>query len=61
MKHKFICSQCKRDNVTLDATAEFNEDTQRWELASTFQQAFCHDCDGYAYLKKVPIKTEVKS
>lgn len=59
MKHKFICCHCKRDNVTLDANAEFNTDTQRWDLASTFQQAFCHDCDGETSLKKVTIETEV--
>ena len=59
MKHTFICSTCKGDGVTLDANAEFNEDTQKWELASTFQQAFCQDCDGETSLKKVPIENEV--
>jgi hypothetical protein len=46
--------------VTLDANAEFNEDTQKWELASTFQQAFCHDCDGETSLKKVTIENEAR-
>lgn len=45
MKVTYVCSACNSKSVTLDAWAEWDEDTQRWVLGATFDYSYCHDCD----------------
>ena len=40
-----VCSTCGSEDVTLDAWAGWNIETQAWELASTFDYSYCHACD----------------
>lgn len=40
-----VCEICSSDRVHVDAYAEWNIDTQAWELASLFDHSWCYDCD----------------
>ena len=40
------CANCGGSNVLLDAYAFWNDETQDWELAHSFDDARCDDCDG---------------
>lgn len=46
VKLKMTCSHCGSDNVLKDAWVSWNDDLQVWEVESTFDNAFCRDCDG---------------
>lgn len=52
-----ICAACGSHNVKRDAWAEWNEETQAWELGTVFDAGHCDDCDGAATLKEVPKHT----
>ena len=42
---KMSCKSCGSENVLRDAWAEWDSETQRWELSSVFDHAYCDDCD----------------
>jgi hypothetical protein len=50
-----VCAECGGSNVHLDAWADWNEDTQEWELGATFDYAHCDDCDDECTIKEVEI------
>ena len=39
-----VCRHCGSENVSVDATARWNADTQAWELAGLFDNSDCEDC-----------------
>lgn len=47
------CSGCGSENVVTDAFAAFHYATQTWELHSTFDNAFCEECDGECRIEMV--------
>ncbi len=44
-KVKKCCRNCGSTNIKIDAWAEWNEETQEYELSQTFDDAFCEDCE----------------
>lgn len=42
---RYVCSDCGSDNVSLDASAKWSVEEQKWELNATYDQAYCHECD----------------
>jgi hypothetical protein len=41
-----VCSQCHSDDVTARATVQWSNESQQWELASTFDQpTHCNACN----------------
>lgn len=50
------CLNCGSDQLSCDATARWDVDTQDWELSGVFDSKTCDDC-GYEkdYCKEVPI------
>lgn len=49
----FVCGICKSDNVTADAYAEWEVETQKWELSGTFMKGgYCGDCEGETTLEE---------
>ena len=42
---KPVCTYCGSGSVVLDAWACWNTKTQDWDLATTFDDAFCNGCD----------------
>lgn len=41
---KPVCRSCGSDDVTCDATARWDEDTQNWELSGVFDSKTCGQC-----------------
>ena len=39
------CRTCGSEDVRLDAWAEWNISTQRWQLSQTFDAAYCNNCE----------------
>jgi hypothetical protein len=54
MKINMVCSHCRSDQVVRDAWAEWNPETQQWELRNVFDVVYCEVCDGETTLKEVP-------
>lgn len=44
-KQKPICQECGSDDVSFDAAAIWNQETQEYELSSTFDSGSCHNCE----------------
>jgi hypothetical protein len=57
-KIRIICSECGGANVRRDAWAEWNEQHQRWELGTVFDQGFCEDCGVEVTLDEQPLPRE---
>ncbi len=42
-----VCSGCHSDDIIAQATAQWSNESQEWELANTFDQpAHCTSCNG---------------
>ncbi len=54
MKICFVCSVCKSAEVVADAYAEWNMETQAWELQNVFEYSggYCNACDGPTRLEE---------
>lgn len=44
-KQKPICQECGSDDVSFDAAAVWNQETQEYELSSTFDSGGCRNCE----------------
>lgn len=40
------CGHCGSESILNDAWATYNSETGEWELAATFDNGYCEDCDG---------------
>lgn len=54
---KIVCAECGSDNVSKDATAHWNVETQAWDqVAAVFDKPnFCQDCEIEVSLKEIPL------
>jgi hypothetical protein len=53
MKICFVCSVCNSAEVVADAYAEWNMETQAWELQNVlYKGAYCNACDGSTSLEE---------
>ena len=54
MKFFFECSKCKSTDILADAWAEWNIETQSWELQNVFEYSggHCNACDGPTRLEE---------
>jgi hypothetical protein len=51
-----VCSNCQSDDVISHAIAQWSNESQEWQLASTFDQpAHCNDCNGPCGIVWVPL------
>ena len=50
------CVACGGQNVMRDAWATWDAELQLWVLGSTFDQAYCEDCDGETSIVDKPIE-----
>lgn len=41
-----ICSECGDEGITIDASAEWDVDTQEWVLGSLHDYTYCSNCGG---------------
>jgi hypothetical protein len=54
-KVRMVCEHCGSEHVTRDAWAEWNVETQDWQLGAVFDYAYCHRCQGDAHIEERPI------
>ena len=54
-KARMVCAHCGGTNVMRDAWADWNEDTQDWELGNVYDAAHCDDCDGETRIEEEEI------
>lgn len=52
-KITMVCPKCRGENVWKDANAKWDYDQQGWELAGTFDNEYCDDCDTEVTLERV--------
>jgi hypothetical protein len=50
-----VCESCGSFDVTADAWAEWDKDAGRFVVRGTFDEWYCHQCDGEATVKWVPV------
>jgi hypothetical protein len=51
-----VCSQCRSDDIVAQATVQWSNESQEWELASTFRMpAHCNHCNGSCELTWLPL------
>lgn len=55
-KLRMVCEDCGSEEVTRDAWAEWNVETQDWELGAVFDYAYCHRCQGDAHIEEAPVE-----
>ena len=61
-REKPVCAECGSDDVRADAYAEWNVDTQQWEVSATFDKgAVCETCGGECSLKWVTLPTRLEA
>lgn len=55
-KEKPICANCGSDDVKSDAYADWNIETQRWELTGTYDKgSYCERCQDECSLEWVEV------
>ena len=42
---KKVCSKCQSENVVADASVSWNDEIQKWEVETVFDNAYCFDCE----------------
>jgi hypothetical protein len=51
-----VCSACQSDDIIAHATVQWSNESQEWELASTFgQPAHCNHCNGACDITWLPL------
>jgi hypothetical protein len=50
MKITKVCETCGSQDVFIDAYAEWDVDTQSWELCATYDASWCAVCDADTYI-----------
>lgn len=51
-----VCSGCRSDDIISHATVQWSNESQEWELASTFgQPAHCNHCNGPCEITWLPL------
>lgn len=54
-KYKMVCRHCQSEDVTQVCDARWNFDRQKWEVSDTWNNYYCHECDGEANINKLEI------
>jgi hypothetical protein len=55
LRVRYVCETCGGDRLTKDATAEWDETAQRWDLAAVYDATTCADCDSETFGRRVEI------
>jgi hypothetical protein len=51
-----VCSSCQSDDIVSHAIAQWSNESQEWQLASTFgQPAHCNACNGPCGIMWLPL------
>lgn len=55
-KIRKVCSECGSTDVRVDAWASWDETNQQWELAESYDNSWCIDCEGECTIDDEEIK-----
>lgn len=61
MKVEFTCAYCGSSEISRDAWADWNAETQSWVLGAVFDYAHCHRCEGETSLAERAIGPDGKA
>jgi hypothetical protein len=51
-----VCSTCRSDDIVSQATVQWSNEAQEWQLADTFEQpAYCNGCNKPCALTWMPL------
>jgi len=51
-----VCASCQSDDIIAQATVQWSNESQEWELANTFDQpAHCAHCNGPCEILWLPL------
>jgi hypothetical protein len=51
-----VCAHCRSDDIISHATVQWSNESQEWELASTFgQPAHCNHCSSACEITWMPM------
>lgn len=56
MKVDYVCDGCGSHEVSRDAGAEWDVETQNWVLAAVYDHAYCHECRKSTWLEEVSVR-----
>ena len=52
-----VCSNCQSDDIIAQATAQWSNESQEWELASTFgRPTHCNHCNSACEITWLPLR-----
>jgi hypothetical protein len=55
-KVKMVCAHCGSEDVVADAYAEWDVESQTWEITQTFDKGgYCSQCDGETRIERRPL------
>jgi hypothetical protein len=58
-KVKMVCSQCGSEGVLADAHAQWDVDSQLWEVVETYHKgAYCSQCDAETRIEARAVNTQ---
>lgn len=60
-KIKKCCSTCGSTDIKFDAWAEWDEESQQYELSQTFDNTFCESCEGECSVEDQEISPEQRT
>ncbi len=49
-----LCSHCRSEDVSVDASARWDDEAQNYVLSGTYDNTDCHHCDGETHTFDVP-------
>lgn len=55
-KVQMLCEECGSTEVTRDAWAEWDVESQDWALGAVFDYAFCHACEDDTHILEARLK-----
>jgi hypothetical protein len=57
-RYKYVCNLCGSDDIAADAWAQWDIETQQWELLSTYDDKFCRSCETECKPVTVPVERD---
>lgn len=52
---KLVCNTCGGDDITFDASARWNVETQEYEMTGLYDNKDCQDCGGECHTEAVEL------
>lgn len=57
-KINYVCKTCRSEDVGRDAWAQWDVESQQWQIQNVMSQGFCFKCEGEADLEEIEEKED---